>query len=79
MTKKKRQRDNDTLEDEANERYSITAITGLQSAKKKHKEKSISGVVSVSKPRTKRVKRDTDISALTSGVNFGTGQKTQWF
>jgi len=74
--KKKRQQD---TEDEFSERYSITAITGLQPAKKKHKEKSVSGVVSVSKPKTKKLKQDTDISAITGGVNFGTGQRTQWF
>ena len=77
--KKKRQRDSDALEDEFSERYSINAITGIHPAKKKHKEKSVSGVVSVSKPKRKRLKKDTDISALTDGVDFGTGQRPQWF
>ena len=77
--KRKRQRDCDALEDEFSDRHSITAITGLEPTKKKHNEKSVSGVVSVSKPKLKKLKRDTDISALIGGVNFGTGQRTQWF
>lgn len=79
-TKKLKQRDR--VEDMESERYSIAVISGEApvSKAKNQKAKSLSGVISVSKPKVRRrSKEDVDISKLNCNTTFGTGQTTQWF
>lgn len=62
------------------ERFSIAAISGetLPSTSGKGKQKAAkSGVVSISKPKVRKSKKNTDISEL-SNITFGTGQTMQW-
>ena len=68
--------------DSESERFSIAAISGetLQSTSKgKQKVKAVTGVISLSKPKVRRSKKDNDISKLNNNSAFGTGQITQWF
>lgn len=68
--------------DVESERFSIATISGEllhPTSKTKQKKKSLSGVISVSKPKVRRARKDTDISKLNNGLTFGTGQATQWF
>ena len=78
---KKLKKQKDRVEDIDSERYSIAAISGnaRQPSKAKQKTKSLSGVISVSKPKVRWSKKDTDISKLSDNLAFGTGQTTQWF
>ena len=73
----------DRIEDSDSERFSIAAISSetvqSTSKRKRQKVKSVTGVVSLSKPKVRRSKKDMDISKLNNGSAFGTGQTTQWF
>ena len=80
----KKLKNNDRTEDTESERFSIAAISGetLQSTNKpkgKQKVKLVTGVISLSKPKVRRPKKDMDISKLNNNSAFGTGQTTQWF
>ena len=78
---KKRVKQKDRVEDTESDRFSIAAISGetLQpTSKARQKTKSVSGVISVSKPKM-RSRKDTDISKLNENVTFGTGQTSKWF
>lgn len=73
----------DRTEDSESERFSIAAISGetVQSTSKgkRQKVKSVTGVISLSKSKVRRSKKDMDISKLNNSSAFGTGQATQWF
>ena len=82
----KKLKHDDRTEDSESERFSIAAISGeiVQSSEstskgKRQKVKSVTGVISLSKPKVRRSKKDMDISKLNNSSVFGTGQTTQWF
>ena len=78
----KRVKQKDRGEDSESDRFSIAAISGEPmhaTSKAKQKTKSLSGVISVTKPKRRTSKKATDISRLNYNVNFGTGQTSQWF
>lgn len=78
----KRVKQKDRGEDNESDRFSIAAISGEPmhaTSKAKQKTKSLSGVISVTKPKRRTSKKATDISRLNYNVTFGTGQTSQWF